>query len=388
MPRKRVTYARLDDFTRGIIIGMRMAGAERQEICDRVRKTDGSSPSIGAVDAVLHTVGKRSVGQGGPICPPIRKKRAGRARKLTKQQEKRLVNLVFRERGKAKVTAKYCKKVLPFLRVLHQRSVCNYLQRAGLAWLTRRKKTAVPPDWRKRRLEHCDWILSRRAETLKRWAYTDGTTFYLARGPAESVGKQRAALGPHVWRMASGKDGLWDANVGPSLYAKSQGKPVKIWGFFAGGRLEYHVLPADDSGRTTNMNGTRYKRLVQTRFGQWRRKCLPGVNRVILIQDGERCLWKPDCLDALRDAGCDVLHDRPKYSPDLNAIEGWWAQLRRRLETTSPTGIEKRSAFVKRLRRTVTWMNINMRREARILCTNQKTRARAIKATRGALCSY
>ena len=67
---------------------------------------------------------------------------------------------------------------------------------------------------------------------LKRFAYTDGTVFYLARSEAELEDKTRLCLGPYVWRMANGKDGLWDANVGPSLYAKAQGKPVKIWGFF------------------------------------------------------------------------------------------------------------------------------------------------------------
>ena len=43
------------------------------------------------------------------------------------------------------------------------------------------------------------------------------------------------ALGKHVWRMANGKDGIWDKNVGPSLYAKSQALRVKIWGFFGNG---------------------------------------------------------------------------------------------------------------------------------------------------------
>ena len=67
---------------------------------------------------------------------------------------------------------------------------------------------------------YCAWVLKQRQTFLDSFAYTDGTTFYLARGPAENEAKQRVALGPCVWRMASGKDGLWDENVGPSLYAK------------------------------------------------------------------------------------------------------------------------------------------------------------------------
>ena len=44
---------------------------------------------------------------------------------------------------------------------------------------------------------------------------------------------------------ANGKDGLLDENIGPSMYAKGQGLPVKIWGFFANGHLEYYLLPKD-----------------------------------------------------------------------------------------------------------------------------------------------
>ena len=57
--------------------------------------------------------------------------------------------------------------------------------------------------------------------------------------------------------MSSGKDGLHGDNIGGSLYAKAQGKPVKIWGFFGNGRLEYHVQPEETDGRgrkkTSNM---------------------------------------------------------------------------------------------------------------------------------------
>ena len=80
--------------------------------------------------------------------------------------------------------------------------------------------------------------------------------------------------------MANGKDGLWDENVGPSLYAKSQGLPVKIRGFFGNGRLFYHVLPADNArkGRTTNMDAARYNALVRQKFASWRRSIFRNAN--------------------------------------------------------------------------------------------------------------
>ena len=59
------------------------------------------------------------------------------------------------------------------------------------------------------------------------------------------------------------QDGLFDENVGPSLYAKSQGMPVKIWGFLGNGRVEYYVLPedVDEKGKkkSTNMTGSEHR---------------------------------------------------------------------------------------------------------------------------------
>ena len=176
-------------------------------------------------------------------------------------------------------------------------------------------------------------------------------------------------------------------NIGPSLYAKAQGLPMKIWGFFSNGMLHYHVLPADGR-KATHMNGDRYVKLVRSKFAAWRKQCLPRVGRAVLVQDHERCLWKPASLKALTDAGCDVLHKHPKYSPDLNAIEAWWNRLRRLLEKHAPTEIEGRSQFILRLRRTVNWMNSNCRDEGKRLCHGQKVRARAVIKLKGAKCRY
>ena len=89
----------------------------------------------------------------------------------------------------------------------------------------------------------------------------------------DSDDKSRVALGKCVWRMSNGKDGLWGDNISPSLYAKSQGHLVKIWGFFGGGRLEYFVLPQDyKEGRykSTNMTGDRYGALIKRSFAECR----------------------------------------------------------------------------------------------------------------------
>ena len=157
----------------------------------------------------------------------------------------------------------------------------------------------MPPQYKEARIDYNKWILGRHATTLRRFGYTDGTTWYLAHGPVEQATKKRAALGKRVWRMSNGKDGLWDDNISPSLYAKGQGKPIKISGFLANGRLEYWVLPAGYSeGRykTTNMTGDRYNLLVESRFAAWRRACFGDVQDCRLVQDHEKCLWRDSLL--------------------------------------------------------------------------------------------
>ena len=46
--------------------------------------------------------------------------------------------------------------------------------------------------------------------------------------------------------------------------------------------------------------------------------------------------------------------------------------------------MESRAKFSKRLRRAVAWMNSRRRRDGRVLCTNQKARAKDIRKLSGA----
>ena len=373
------TSARLDAFARGEIVGLRKAGTPRGEIRKLVKKKDGKRPSLRTVDNVLLKKKAKPSWRGDDSSA------GGRPPALSPAELKALTKLVFKERGKAVVTAPYCMKKLPLLRKVSPDTVRRALHAAGLKWLRRRQKSAVLKRHKEPRMQYCRWILQQRAGFLKHFAYTDGTTFYLARGPAEQEGKQRAALGAYVWRMANGKDGLWDENIGQSLYAKAQGIPVKIWGLFADGALCSDVLPADQKKRTTNMNTQRYKQLVQGKFAKWRCHVFRSNHiRPHLVQDHERCLWKDSSLKALKAAGFHVLKNYPKCSPDLNAIEGWWRRLRQRLEETAPVKCEKRAEFLKRLRRTVTWLNANCRAEGRTLCCNQKDRANRVLLLKGA----
>ncbi len=151
--------------------------------------------------------------------------------------------------------------------------------------------------------------------------------------------------------------------------------------------LRYWVLPKDGR-KTTNMNGKRYVNLVRTRFAKWRKDCLPGVGRVTLVQDYEKCPWQRESVNALKASGCDPLTRHTKYSPDLNAIEAWWSRLKTLLDESAPTEMESRPAFLKRLHRTVTLLNGHHRAEGRRLCRGQKRRANAVVLLQGSKCKY
>jgi hypothetical protein len=389
------TYARLSPLARGRIIGMREAGAERSVVADTVRKTDGSPADLKAISYTY----KRF--KEDPEYDGTDSSAGGRPRQLTNDQEKAVHEILLRDVGKVKVTARYIKRCLPDLRECLDKTIQRTFARLGYSHRVRRKKSAVHAKHKPARLKYCDWVLRQDQADLNHWAYTDGTTFYLPRTEEENGDKQRAALGPKCWRRSDGSDALQDQNVGPSSYAKSQGKPVKIWGLFLRGRLEYFLLPEEVVGkrkrkRSANMTGARYNQMVVKFFAKWRRCCdprFPAGERIPLVKDYERFLrWgcgkSFNNLKAERDAGFETIKQYPKCSPDLNAIEGWWDQLQQRLNLTAPANLEPRAAFVKRLRRTVTWMNNNLQSQGRELCENQKTRARQVKLLKGARCKW
>ena len=223
------------------------------------------------------------------------------------------------------------------------------------------------------RLDFAAWTLARTAATLARWAYTDGTVFFLARDNSELESHQRGALGPHVWRQADGSDGLYEECIGPSAYWKAQGTRVRIWGLLVAGMLFIYVMPEGET-----MNRWWYEWIVSHKFPEWLRKAAMGDRGVFLIQDHEKCLWTEEPRCALREQGIHLLEQYPKCSQDLNAIEAAWREVRARLAATEPGHMESRDRFVVRLRAAVAW--VNLRRKAYLLkiCTDQKERARDV----------
>ena len=228
------------------------------------------------------------------------------------------------------------------------------------------------------RLDFAAWTLGRTTATLARWAYTDGTVFYLVRSQSELEVKQRGSLGPYVWRQANGKDALYEDCVGPSLYWKAQGAPVRIWGLLVAGILFITVLP---DGQT--MNRWWYEWIVNQKFPVWLSKATGARRNVFLVQDHERCLWAGEPRNAMHGNGIELLEDYPKCSQDLNAIETAWREVRARLACTEPAALETRDRFIARLRAAVAWVNVHRKAYLLKICTNQKERARDVIAMKG-----
>ena len=350
--------ARLTAFEVGQIKAHLHHGLGPSAIAGLVKKSDGTHVSVQGVcdakaklDADPTWRGERAPGSGRP-----RKTEASMDRTITRE--------VFRARGRAKVTVLYLKKKFRALRPLSDSLVEDRLHDAGLKYLRRRRKTLVPGKYKQVRIDFAERVKRMHDATLERWAYSDGTVFFLDRDDADTESTKRAALGRFVWRRSDGKDAMYAECVGPSSYKKGQGVPVRIWGLLTKGRLHVAVLPAKQA-----MNRWWYAWIVKRYFPQW----LDGCDKV--IQDYERCLRCAEPMEEMRKLSVEVLSDYPKCSQDLNAIENAWNVLRERLDMTLPEAMEGRDEFLARLRAAVDWINANRSEQLWYFCTNQKERA-------------
>ena len=338
-----------------------------------VRKPDGKHFSDTAIANAIAKLGEDPTWRGE------RKAGSGRKRKTSIKLDRDIVKEVFRSRGKFKVTVAFLQRKFPAARRVSADCLESRLHEAGLAYLRRRRKTLVPVVHIGARMAFAASVLRRHQSTLDRWAYSDGTVFYLDRTQAEMESKKRKALGPFVWRKADRSDALYHECTGPSSYAKAQGIPVRVWGLLANGALHIAILP-----EKVVMNRWVYRRIIRTLFPKWLDGC------TYLIQDYERCLRCDEPRAAMKEISLTLVEEFPKCSQDLNAIENCWAVLRERLFATMPSDgtLERRDAFIRRLRAAVQWMNRNRREQLLKFCQNQKERAREVIDLKGSRTSW
>ena len=123
--------------SRNRIIGMRIAGAPRQEMREKVRKTDGTMPCLKAVDNII------SHFEEDPEWDGENSSAGGRPPLITPEQKKQIQRILMKDVGKFVVTAGYIKKNLPALRHVRNQVVHQTCERLGYAYRDRRRKAAI-----------------------------------------------------------------------------------------------------------------------------------------------------------------------------------------------------------------------------------------------------
>ena len=303
----------------------------------------------------------------------VREEGSGAPRKTTAALDKKIVRCVFKHRGHKKVTVKFLRKRFPSLKKFSNDLVESRLHEAGLKWMRRRKKTLVSSKYKPERISYCQAVKRKHQDTLNKWAYSDGTTWYLDKTEGDNEHTKRRALGGYVWRKMDCSDAMYDENVGPSSYNKAQGYPVRAWGLLADGQLHLHILPEGEA-----MNRYKYASLVEKKFPDWLGNCK------YLVQDFERCLRCVEPLAAMKTIGVELVQEYPRVSQDFNTIENIWKLLNDRLAETLPIRMEGRDDFLPRLRNAVEWLNRNRKAQMLSLSRNQKVRATDCLALGGA----
>ena len=120
---------------------------------------------------------------------------SGAPRKTTSRQDAQVVAAIYKYRGVFKVTVAWLKKRYMWARELGNSVIEDRLDKAGLSYLRRRGKSVIDAVYIPERLGYCDMVKRMHQSTLDRWAFTDGTVFYMDRTAGEHGHSQRAASG-------------------------------------------------------------------------------------------------------------------------------------------------------------------------------------------------
>ena len=112
------------------------------------------------------------------------------------------------------------------------------------------------------------------------------------------VADYKSLTRPYVWRQPDHKNALYADCIGPSVYRKAQGEPVRVWGLLVGARLHVTILPFGHV-----MNRHWYARTIKQRFVKWLRR-RPGAR---MVQDYERCLRTKEPMAEFKKAGITLV---------------------------------------------------------------------------------
>lgn len=104
---KRSAYARLSPYVKGIIFGLFLAGTTLTDIADEVTKENGDHPCVSTVESTIRICQAKGGSKWNGVAHSSGR---GPARQTTSALDRKIVKLVFRNRGRAKVTVDYIRK--------------------------------------------------------------------------------------------------------------------------------------------------------------------------------------------------------------------------------------------------------------------------------------
>ena len=359
-----MTQSQLTPFEVGQIKAHMEHGLGCPAICKRVFKAGTGKKKETFGETAIQNAMKKL--RENPGWRGEREEGSGAPRKTTPKQDREVYKWVMANRGARKVSVTSIKREFPYMRQLSDTLVEERLHEFDLEYLRRRKKTMITKEYLAPRVEYCQGVKRKHDSTLQKWAYTDGTVYYMDRDDVEHESTKRRALGLFVWRKSDNSDAMYEACIGHSGYNKGQGTPVRVWGMLAAGVIHIHVLDEDEV-----MDTTLYVELIEDQFEEWRADC------EYLVCDFEGCIRSQPARWALDKIGLKLVEGYPVNSQDFNAMENAWSILKERLDKTVPRDLETRDEFVRRLKAAVSWANQHRSEQLWYLSTNQKERAQA-----------
>ena len=130
---KKTSFQRLTPYLRGAIYAFFLAGYTLEQIEENIKKEDGTTPCLQTISNTISLCKEEGGFSWGGVLSSATGR--GKPRATTSALDKKIVKLVFKERGRAKVTAAFVQKKLKETRKLSARTLQRRLETAGLAWL-------------------------------------------------------------------------------------------------------------------------------------------------------------------------------------------------------------------------------------------------------------
>lgn len=231
------------------------------------------------------------------------KKRPGRPRLLTPEQEEELVEFVTASKENRRMSFLQLSTVL-FNAIFGIWAIKHALYRLGFRRRIARQKPPLSEKNRRLRLEwareHVNWT----PEQWNRILWTDETW---VRG------------GHHRWQYVTRQKGEeWDPTCIVEKHQRKRG--WMFWGCFHGSKKGPGLFWEKDWGK---INSQSYCEKIVPIIDGWIPVCRQNGEELILMQDGAPGHAAGETKDELQARGVTVL-SWPPFSPDLNPIESYW----------------------------------------------------------------